>query len=105
MNGRNAATALLAVTHLRSQVHQEEQLPVALARQPKPKASVEAKPFVFVANLALDLRPINAERRVRNPVVEALALVAVDGEAVAEDDVARVLALDEHVRETDRIRL
>ncbi|GMA92003.1 hypothetical protein GCM10025869_25320 [Homoserinibacter gongjuensis] len=49
--------------------------------------------------------PVDAVRRVRQHVVEALTGKQVIGEGVAAADVRRVLALRDHVRLADRVRL
>ena len=67
------------------------------AGQAGPEATAEAELVVLVLDLALDLLPLDAERRVGEEVVVAGALEGVLAEAVAEADVRRLLALEHHV--------
>lgn len=51
------------------------------------------------------LLPLDAEGRIGQHVVEALARQTVVGECIAEEDVAQVLALDQQVGLADRVGL
>jgi hypothetical protein len=73
----NAAAVFLRRAHLREQMHQEQQLPIGLTRQPGAEATIEAKVGVLIADGLLDLAPIDAERRIRDAVVEVGALVPI----------------------------
>ena len=79
--------------------------PSDLRGRPGPKRP--SKPWFSCSarTVSSTLRPVHAERRVGDAVVEALAPVPVLGERVAVDDVAGVLALDEHVGQADRVGL
>jgi hypothetical protein len=74
-------------------VQQEQQRAVADARQAGAEAAVEAHLLGFLADFRLDLLPLDAEGRIGKHVVEVLAVQAVGGEGVAEDDVGDVLPL------------
>jgi hypothetical protein len=87
--------------HLADHVLQEQEGAVVDARQAGAEAAGEAFVAVLVLYGLLDLLPLHAEGRVGEHVVEALAGVAVVGEAVAAGDVARVLGLEQHVRLAD----
>ena len=71
------AAAILGRAHLRDQVQQEQQRAVADARQARPEAAVEALLLGLLADLLLDLLPLDAERRIGEHVVEVLAGQAV----------------------------
>jgi hypothetical protein len=70
-------------------VQQEQELAIALARQAGTEAAVEAAFGVLGPDLSLDLGPVDAERRVGDPVVKARirAGMSVLRQAVAEADV------------------
>ena len=89
--------ALLGALQLADHVLEEEERAVVDARQAGPEATAEAELVVLVLDLALDLLPLDAERRVGEEVVVASALEGVLAEAVAETDVRRLLALQHHV--------
>jgi hypothetical protein len=93
------------VLHLRDEVHQEEERPIAHPRQAGAEAPIESLLLGLAPDLFLNLLPLDAERRVREQAVERLARQPVGRERVAKDDVADVLPLDEHVGLADRIRL
>ena len=59
----------------------------------------------LVADCFLDLLPLHAEGRVGQHVFEQLAVQAILAERVAKNDVADVLAADQHVGLADRLRL
>src|SRR5439155_16063685 len=80
--------------HLRDHVHDEEQRAVVDARQAGAEAAFEGL-FVMFPLYEVGLRlPLDAEGRVGEQVVEPVPRQTVLGEAVAELDVLRVLALD-----------
>ena len=87
---------------------QEEQGAVVDARQAGAEAAAEAEGVALALDVALLLLPLHAEGRVGEHVVEGpllavgVAVEAVLGEGVAEDDVVGVLALDQHVGLADR---
>jgi hypothetical protein len=101
----DAAAAILRGAHLRQQMQQEQQRAIRDARQAGAEATGMAHLLVLAADLLLDLLPLHAEGRVGQHVVELLRRVAVVGEGVAGDDVAHVLALDEHVCLADGVAL
>ena len=78
---------------------------------PRAEAPLEAERVTLLLDVVLLLLPLHAEGRIGEHVVErrgppaAAARVAIPGEAVAEDDVLGVLALDQHVRPAHRPRL
>ena len=83
-------------------MHEEQQRAIRHARQTGTETPVEALRLVLLANLLLGLLPFDAERRVRQHVVELAIRVPVLGEGVAEDYIADILPLDEHVCLADR---
>ena len=93
--------------HLRDHVLQEEQRAIVDARQARAEAAVVAERVALVLDVLLLLLPLHAEGRIGEHVVErpflavGVAVEAVLGEGVAEDDVVGVLALDEHVGPAD----
>src|SRR5690606_22396939 len=104
----DTAAALLGRAYLREHVLQEEQRAVVDARQPGAEAAVVAESLGFVRDVLLLLFPLHAEGRIGEHIVEGallalgVAVEAVLGEGVAEDDVVGVLAFDEHVGLADR---
>ncbi|MNC14820.1 hypothetical protein D3C75_626100 [compost metagenome] len=60
---------------------------------------------MLVGDLLLHLLPFHAERRVAEHEVEVLVGQLVVGQSVAELDAGHVLALDQHVRFADGVRL
>jgi hypothetical protein len=87
-------------------VLQEEQRAVVDARQAGAEATAVAQGLGLVLDVPLLLLPLHAEGRVGQHVVEGalalgVAVEAVPGEGVAEDDVVGVLALDQHVSLAD----
>ena len=69
------------------------------------EASVEVLVFKFFANGLLRLLPLHTERRIGEHVIEHLMRVSVIGEGVTGLDIRNILALDEHVRFADGVRL
>src|SRR5208337_5210325 len=80
-----AAAAVLGRSHLRDEVHQEEEGAVRDPWQARSEAPVEALRLVLLADLFLDLLPLHAKRRIGEHVVELLVGVTVIGEGVACD--------------------
>ena len=82
--------------------------PSLMRGRPGAEATVVSEDSRLVLDVPLLLLPLHAERRVGQHVVEGallavgVAVEAVLGEGVAENDVVGVLALDEHVRLADR---
>ena len=76
-----------------------------MAGSPAPNRPEKAHRLVLAFDHRLLVLPFDTEWRVGHEVVEALALEAILGlavaEGVAENDVGRVLVLDEHVRAAD----
>jgi hypothetical protein len=66
----HGAIHIVVVAHFADQVHQEQQRAVGYTRQARAKATVKAFLRMFVVNLALNLLPVHAKRRVREHVVE-----------------------------------
>jgi hypothetical protein len=83
-------------------MHEEQQRAIRHARQAGTEAAIEALSLGLLTDLLLDLLPLDAERRVRQHVVELAMRVPVLGKRVAENDVGDVLSLDEHVGLADR---
>ena len=79
--------------------------PSLMRGRPAPKRPSKPLRLGLLADLVLDLLPLHAERRIGEQVVEALALVVVLGEGVAERDVRGVLALEHHVGAADGVGL
>ena len=100
-----AAAAVLGRAHLADQVQQEQQRAVGDARQAGAEAAGMAHLLGLAPYLLLHLLPFHAKGRVGEHVVEVALGVAVLGQGVAGQDVADVLALDEHVRLADGITL
>jgi hypothetical protein len=82
-----------------------KQRAVADARQAGAEATVVAHLRRFLADFLFDLLPLDAEGWIRKHVVEVLAVQAVGGQGVAEDDVGHVLTLDQHVGLADGVGL
>ena len=100
-----AAAAIHGGTHLGHEVQQKQQRTVADTRQAGAEATVKSLLFGFLADFLFDFLPLNAERRIGEHVVEHLAVQAVGGKRIAENDVGDVLALDEDVGLADGIGL
>ena len=87
----------------------EEERAVVDGGEPCAEPARKAYGLVLALDDLLLVLPFDAERRVGHQVVEESALEAVLGlaiaEGVGEDDVGRVLVLDEHVRAADCPRL
>ena len=79
--------------------------PSLMRGRPAPKRPLKPLRLGLLADLVLDLLPLDPERRIGEQVVEALALVVVLGEGVAVGDVGGVLALEHHVGAADRVGL
>src|SRR5690606_14127216 len=92
-----AAPTVPRGAHLREERQQEEQRSVTDPRQAGTEAAVVALLLVLLADLFLDLLPLDTEGRIREHVIEVLPWQAIGGEGVAEDDVRDVLPFDEHV--------
>lgn len=86
-------------------MHQEQKRPVGHPRETRPEPPVEALLLVLGADRLLDLLPLHAERRIGQHVVELLMRMAIIRQGVAENDVADVLPLDQHVRLADGVGL
>ena len=84
---------------------EEEERAVVDPWQSRAEAAVEALSLRLLADLRLDLLPLDPERRIGEEVVESLAFEVVLGEGVAVGDVGGVLALEHHVGAADRIGL
>ena len=103
-----ATAAGLGRAHFRQHVLQEQQRAVVDARQPRAEPAGIAEGLGLVPNRLALLLPLHAEGRVGQHVVEGprparvVGPEGVRGEGVAEMDVVRVLALDEHVGLADR---
>ena len=99
----DAAAAVLRGAHLGQHVLEEEKRAVVHARRARAEAAAEAERVALLLDVALLLLPLHAEGRIGEHVVEGpflavgVAVEAVLGEGVAEDDVVGVLAFDEHV--------
>ena len=102
---RQPRAAILGSLHLGDHVLQEQERAVVDPRQPGAEPSVESLGLGLLADLGLDLLPLDPERRIREQVVVPLALVVILGERVAVGDMGGVLALEHHVRAADRVRL
>ena len=91
--------------HLGNHVLKEEERSVIDGRKPGAEPARKAHGFVLAFDRVFLVFPFDTEGRVGHQVVEALTLKAVLGltvaEGVSEDDVGRVLVLDEHVRAAD----
>ncbi len=92
---RHVREHVLGRHELADHVLKEEERAVVDGRQARPEAPREAQLVVLVADGVLDLLPLDAEGLIGEHVVEALAHEVVLGEAVAELDVRRLLALDD----------
>src|SRR5690606_41967665 len=68
----DALPIFLCGPHLRDEVQEEQQRTIAHAWQARTEAAVEALLLGLAPDLALDLLPLHAERRVRQHVVEVL---------------------------------
>ena len=97
---------LLVGVHLGDHVLKEEERAVVDGREPGAEPARKAHGPVLALDRLLLVLPFDAEGRVGHQVVEAFALEAVPGlavaQCVAEHDVGRVLVLDEHVGAADR---
>ena len=83
----------------------EKKLAVRNARRPGPEATIEALGLRLGLDRFLILLPVHPIGRIRQHIVECLALVGVICERVAEGDLLRVMAGHEHVGFADAERL
>ncbi len=103
----DAAAAFAGRAHLGQHVLEKEERAVIHARQPGAEPAFVAELVGFVLDEFLLLLPGHAEGRIGQHVIEGVAVafrVAVEGvaaEGIAEPDVLRVLALDQHVAFAD----
>ena len=91
----------MVIAHFADQVHQEQQRAVGNTWQARAKATVKAFLRMFVVNLALNLFPVHAKRRIREHVVELVQRQLVVRESVTQLNTTDVLAFDQHIGFTD----
>ena len=103
-NYAKAAATVLSRPHLADQVQQEQQRAITHPGQTWSKATVKAHQIGFLTDVLLDLLPVHTKRWIGEHVIELLLLQAVVVQRVAKDDIADVLALDQHVGLANRVR-
>ena len=101
----DSAAAVFGRTHLGEHVLQEQQRAVVDARRARSEPALITQLVVLVLDVFLLLLPLHAEGRIGEHVIELFFGESVPGERVREDDVVRILTLDEHVGLADSPRL
>ena len=77
-------------------IQQEQHLSIGFLRQTNPKSTSIAK-FVFLLHIGGFTLPIDTERRIRDDIVEGIALEFIRIQGVAELHVFRVTTTDQHI--------